>query len=81
MNTQDIVRRLFVPKNPIVIGLISCEGLRLLKQRDEVWKADVRDRVKLGMNSIRAGRTVPAEQVQAEMTAFKKKWKKNRNLE
>jgi putative addiction module CopG family antidote len=56
------------------------EGLRLLKQRDEVWKADVRDKVKQGMDSIRAGRTVPAEQVQAEMTAFKKKWKKNRNL-
>src|ERR1700736_7087199 len=56
------------------------EGLRLLKQRDEVWKADVRDRIKQGMDSIRAGRTIPAEQVQAEMTAFKKKWKKNRNL-
>jgi hypothetical protein len=25
MNTQDIVRRLFVPKNPIVIGVISCD--------------------------------------------------------
>jgi antitoxin ParD1/3/4 len=56
------------------------EGLRLLKQRDEVWKADVRDRIKQGMDSIRAGRTIPAEQVQAEMTAFKKKWKKNRKL-
>ena len=56
------------------------EGLRLLKQRDEVWKADVRDKIKQGMDSIRAGRTIPAEQVQAEMTAFKKKWKKNRNV-
>jgi putative addiction module CopG family antidote len=56
------------------------EGLRLLKQRDEVWKADVRDRIKQGMDSIRAGRTIPAEQVQAEMTAFKKNWKKNRKL-
>ena len=43
-------------------------------------KADVRDRVKQGMDSIRAGRTIPAERVQAEMTAFKKRWKKNRNL-
>jgi hypothetical protein len=25
MNTQDIMRRLFVPKNPIVIGVISCD--------------------------------------------------------
>jgi putative addiction module CopG family antidote len=48
------------------------EGLRLLKQRDEVWKADVRDRIKQGTDSIRTGRTIPAEQVQAEMTAFKK---------
>jgi antitoxin ParD1/3/4 len=31
------------------------EGLRLLKQRDEVWKADVRERIKQGMDSIRAG--------------------------
>jgi hypothetical protein len=31
-------------------------------------------------DSIRTGRTIPAEQVQAEMTAFKKKWKKNRDL-
>jgi putative addiction module CopG family antidote len=29
------------------------EGLRLLKQRDEVWKADVRDRIEQGMDSIR----------------------------
>jgi antitoxin ParD1/3/4 len=56
------------------------EGLRLLKQRDEVWKAEVRERIKQGMDSIRAGRTIPAEQVQTGMTAFKKKWKKNRNL-
>jgi antitoxin ParD1/3/4 len=59
---------------------VDREGLRLLKQRDEVWKADARDRIKQGMDSIHAGRTIPAEQVQAEMTAFKKKWKKNRNL-
>jgi antitoxin ParD1/3/4 len=56
------------------------EGLRLLKQRDEVWKADVHERIKRGMDSIRTGRTIPAGQVQAEMTAFKKKWNKNRSL-
>ena len=38
------------------------EGLRLLKQRDEVWKAAVRDKVRQGMDSIRAGRSIPAEQ-------------------
>jgi hypothetical protein len=60
-------------------GIILREGLRLLKQRDEVWKAEVRDRIKQGMDSIRGGRTIPVEQVQAEMRTFKKKWKKNRS--
>jgi antitoxin ParD1/3/4 len=56
------------------------EGLRLLKQRDDLWKAKVRSKIKQGMDSIRAGRSIPAQQVKAEMAAFKKKWKKNRSL-
>ena len=56
------------------------EGLRLLKQRDEVWKAEVRSKIKQGVDSIRAGRGVPAEQVKAEVAAFKKKWRKDRGL-
>ncbi len=56
------------------------EGLRLLKQRDEVWKAEVRSKIRRGMDSIRAGRGIPVEQVKAQMVAFKKKWKKTRGL-
>ena len=56
------------------------EGLRLLKQRDEVWKAEVRSKIKQGVDSICAGRGVPAEQVKAEVAAFKKKWRKDRGL-
>jgi antitoxin ParD1/3/4 len=56
------------------------EGLRLLKQRDDLWKAEVRSKIKQGMDSIRDGRSIPAQQVKAEMAAFKKKWKKNRSL-
>jgi hypothetical protein len=33
------------------------------------------------MDSIRAGRTIPAATVKADMAAFKKKWKKNRGVE
>ena len=29
------------------------EGLRLLKQRDDLWKAEVRSKIKQGMDSIR----------------------------
>lgn len=53
------------------------EALRLLQQRDEVWKADVRDKIRQGMESIRAGRTIPSEQMKTGMAAFKKKWKKS----
>lgn len=52
------------------------EGLRLLKQRDELWKAEVQSKIRQGMDSIRAARTIPAAQVKSEMTAFKRKWKK-----
>jgi antitoxin ParD1/3/4 len=56
------------------------EGLRLLKQRDEAWRAEVRGKINQGMDSIRAGRSIPAEEVKAEMAVFKKKWKKSRGL-
>lgn len=55
------------------------EALRLLKQRDEIWKAEVRSKIKQGMDSVLAGRAVPAQQVKAEMAAFKRKWKKDRS--
>ena len=51
------------------------EALRLLRQRDEVWRAEVSSKITQGMDSIRAGRTISAEKVKAEMAAFKKKWK------
>jgi len=35
---------------------------------------------KQGMNSIRAGRGIPGEQVKVQMAAFKKKWMKDRGL-
>lgn len=52
------------------------EALRLLKQRDEVWRAEVRSKIKEGMDSVRAGRTIPAHEVKAEMDSFKNKAKK-----
>ena len=52
------------------------EGLRLLKQRDELWKAEVRNKIKEGVNSIQAGHSSSSKQVKAEMAAFKKRGKK-----
>ena len=57
------------------------EGLRLLRQRDEVWKSEVRSKISQGMDSIRAGRTIPAAQVKTQMASFKRKWKKDRGIE
>jgi antitoxin ParD1/3/4 len=53
------------------------EALRLLRHRDEVWKADVESKIAQGVNSLRAGKGIPAEKVKKEMNAFKKKWKKS----
>lgn len=55
------------------------EALRLLRHRDEVWRTEVRSKIKAGMDSVRAGRTLSSEQVKAEMSAFKKKWLKGRS--
>ena len=52
------------------------EGLRLLRQRDETWKAEVRGKIEQGMDSIRAGRVISSERVKTEMAVFKTKWKK-----
>jgi hypothetical protein len=52
-----------------------------IMSNDEVWKAGVRNKITQGMDSIRAGRTIPAQKVKTEMAAFKKKWKKNRSLQ
>jgi antitoxin ParD1/3/4 len=54
------------------------EGLRLLKQRDELWKAELRSKIKEGLTSLESGRSIPAAQVKAEMVTFKQKWKKRR---
>jgi len=53
------------------------EALRLLRHRDEVWRNEVRSKIKAGMDSVQAGRTHTAEQVKLEMVVFKKKWAKN----
>ncbi|HEV3271268.1 MAG TPA: type II toxin-antitoxin system ParD family antitoxin [Candidatus Methylacidiphilales bacterium] len=53
------------------------EALRLLRHRDEVWKNEVRGKIKMGMESIRAGHTLSAERARTEMATFKKKWSKS----
>ena len=54
------------------------EALRLLRRRDKVWRNEMDRKIKAGMESIRAGRTISAERTQAEMASFKKKWAKAR---
>ncbi len=45
------------------------EALRLLKQREELWQAKVRAKIEEGMASLRAGRTIPAEEVWSDLRA------------
>jgi antitoxin ParD1/3/4 len=43
------------------------EALRLLKRREELWKAEVQEKIEKGMASLRAGRVIPAEEVWAKL--------------
>jgi antitoxin ParD1/3/4 len=52
------------------------EGLRLLQQRDEVWKADVRAKIDAGLASLEAGRGLSEEKVRAKMKKFKARWRR-----
>jgi antitoxin ParD1/3/4 len=54
------------------------EGLRLLQHRDEVWRSEVDGKIKAGIASVLAGKTLSADQVKAGMAVFKKKWSKSR---
>jgi antitoxin ParD1/3/4 len=77
---EEFVRQKVAVGNYETASEVVREGLRLLKQRDDLWKAEMRSKITQGMDSIRDGRSIPAQQVKAEMAAFKKKWKKNRSL-
>jgi hypothetical protein len=41
------------------------------RRHDKLWRAGIRRKIREGMASIRAGRTIPAADVKAEMIAFK----------
>jgi antitoxin ParD1/3/4 len=43
------------------------EGLRLLKRREEIWQAKVRAKIEEGMAQLRAGQTIPGDQVFSEV--------------
>ena len=54
------------------------EGLRLLQQRDEVWKAEVRAKIDEGLASLDAGRGLKENEVRAEMKKFKAEWRRKK---
>jgi antitoxin ParD1/3/4 len=72
---EDFVRSKVAVGDCETASEVVREALRLLKQRDEVWKADVRNKISQGLDSIRTGRTTSAKQVKAQMTAHKKNWR------
>jgi len=52
------------------------EGLRLLKRREELWKAKMKAKIEEGMAACRAGHTIPAETAWAELHAWREEQKK-----
>lgn len=51
---EDFVRQKVAVGDYETASEVIREGLRLLKQRDEAWRAEVRSKIKQGMESIRA---------------------------
>jgi antitoxin ParD1/3/4 len=45
------------------------EGIRLLKRREELWKAKVRALIEEGVASLKEGRAIPAEEVWRKVEA------------
>jgi antitoxin ParD1/3/4 len=43
------------------------EGLRLLKRREEQWKAEIAAKIEEGMAQLKAGKGIPAEKAWAEL--------------
>lgn len=43
------------------------EAVRLLKRRDELWKREVQGKIAAGLDSLKSGHTVLAEEVWAKL--------------
>jgi len=52
------------------------EGLRLLQQRDEVWKSQIREGIEEAYASLPKERLLSEEEVKAEMRAFRARRRK-----
>jgi len=45
------------------------EGVRLLKRREELWRARVEAKIEEGMASLRAGRSISAQEAWSQLKA------------
>ncbi len=56
------------------------EGLRLLQQQDEQWKAEARAKIDEGWNQAKAGQLRSSEAVRENLAVRKDTWKAGRNM-
>ncbi len=50
---------------------VLCEGVRLLKEREELWRAAMKAKIEEGMASCRMGRTIPADAAWTQLCAWR----------
>jgi len=55
------------------------EGLRLLQQQDEQWKAEVRAKIDEGWDQAKAGKLRGPEATREELAVRKEAWKARRS--
>jgi antitoxin ParD1/3/4 len=56
------------------------EGLRLLKRREELWKAKVSAKIEEGVAQLRAGQGIPGDEAFAQLRAWQEEQKKTLGL-
>jgi antitoxin ParD1/3/4 len=73
---EEFVREKVVQGDYASSSEVVREGLRLLKRRDELWKAKVQAKIEEGMAQLRAGQAVPGPQAFAKLRTWQAKQKK-----
>jgi antitoxin ParD1/3/4 len=73
---EDFVREKVAQGEYETASEVVRDGLRLLKRREELWKARIQAQIEGGMASCRAGRTIPAEKAWSQLRTWRDKQKK-----
>ena len=77
---EDFVHRKVAAGEFASAADVVCEGLRLL-QRQEDWKADVRQKIDIGLEEAQKGELHTPEEARTNLTSRKQAWRREHGAE